>query len=365
MARRSPDTRPEETGALVPHALLRLQRSVGNRAAGRFLEAAPHVLERSCCGHCATGRPCEDDTEPEPDVVRRGRRALRASVLARAAKAPQSALMRQELFESTEDVLPGSADDELHEPAGEAYSYASQEYVASSQRAKAKKPKTKPAPKPPDHIPTATSASEGALKALAAAKRLHDQQDPAIWFDSWGNDLRDNNLNGAIDDKTEQHLSDGSHHAKTHKAKICSSPADTTDTCSPSDQSVIDVQYKVCIDIPIESYKAAGANVSTSRWIPTFFSEIRAKPNWTVWKAPSAPAELLDGDVVAASNPDHQHAGIVETGLVYNSVINLPGPSAARKFHVFNPSGKNDMVSVPRVLFESFLGIDWIARLNK
>jgi hypothetical protein len=287
-----------------------------------------------------------------------------ASVLARRATASKAALMRLELSESTEDILFGSTDDELYEPAGEGHSDAAQEYVPSSEGAKSKKPKKKPAPKTPDQIPTATSPSDGALKALAAAKRLHDQQDPAIWFDSWGNDLRDNNLNGAIDDKTEQHLPDGSHHARTHKAKICSNSSDTTDTCSPSDQSVINVQYKVCIDIPIESYKAAGANVSTSRWIPTFFAELRAKPNWTVWKGPSAPVALLDGDIVAASNPDHQHAGIVDTGL-FNSVINLPGPSAARKFLVFKPSGKNDMVSVPRVLFESFLGIDWIARLNK
>lgn len=199
------------------------------------------MVARSCCGNCAAGRPCEGDTVGEPDVVHLGRRALRASVLARAAPAPEAALMRQELSEFTEDVLSGSADDELYEPAGETYSDASQEYVASSQRAKSTKPKVKPAPKPQDHIPTATSPSEGALKALAAAKRFHDQQDPAIWFDSWGNDLRDNNLNGAIDDKTEQHLPDGSHHAKTHKAKICSSPSDPIDTCSPSDQSVIDV----------------------------------------------------------------------------------------------------------------------------
>ena len=88
------------------------------------------------------------------------------------------------------------------------------------------------------------------------------------------------------------------------------------------------------------------------------------KPNWTVWKKPAAPPQLLDGDIVAADNAEHGHAGIVDTGLI-NNVINLPGPTSLRKFHLFNPSGTNDMVSVPRLLFESYLSIDWVARLNK
>jgi len=265
------------------------------------------------------------------------------------SQASQAALMRQEVSDSLEDMDSDQSQDQL----------------ASGQGANtAKEKKTKPTPAPAERVPTATSASEGALKALEAARDLHDQRDPAIWFDSWGNDLRDNNLTGTIDEKAEQGIPDGAHYGKAFDAKICSSPSDTTDHCPPSDQSMIKVQYKVCIDIPIESYKAAGANVSTSRWIPTFFGELSKKPNWTVWKKPAAPSQLLDGDIVAADNPDHQHAGMVDTGIL-DFVINLPGPTSSRKFHLFNPSGKNDMVSVPRVLFESYLSIDWIARLNK
>lgn len=231
----------------------------------------------------------------------------------------------------------------------------------------AKSPKARPpqpVPHPAERIPTATSASDGALKAISHAKSMHDQQDPALWFDSWGNDLRDNNMNGAIDEKAEQGISDGVHYGKTFSAKVCKDPSDTIDHCPPKDQKTIKVQYKVCIDIPIESYRAAGANISTSRWIPTFFSEMSKKPNWTVWKKPAAPPQLLDGDIVAADNAEHGHAGIVDTGLI-NNVINLPGPTSSRKFHLFNPSGTNDMVSVPRLLFESYLSIDWVARLNK
>ena len=225
--------------------------------------------------------------------------------------------------------------------------------------------KEQPAPKT-DAPPQAAAggASAGAVKALASAQKMMDQTDPAVWFDSWGNDLRDNNLDGKIDDGTEQGLSDGSHYNKIFDAKICKTPTDTTDTCPASDQSATKVVYKVCIDVPIEAYQAAGISISTNRWIPTFFRELQKNPNWTVWKSPAQPANLLDGDIVAADNAEHGHAGIVSTGLL-DSVINLPGPTAARKYKVYFPSGKNDIKSVPRLLFESFLGIDWVARSNK
>lgn len=132
-------------------------------------------------------------------------------------------------------------------------------------------------------------------------------------------------------------------------------------SCPSYLRRTVDVTYKVCIDIPIESYRAAGIPISTTRWIPTFFSELRRMPGWRVWHG-HRPSTLLDGDIVAASNPDHQHAGIVSTGRFYDGVINLPGPTAARAFGVFKPSGLNDMVEVPRVLFESYLGIDYVAR---
>jgi hypothetical protein len=217
----------------------------------------------------------------------------------------------------------------------------------------------------PESVPEATSPSAGATAALKSAQTLYKQVAPAVWFDSWGNDLRDNDVNGRIDDRREQGIPDGAHYGKPHKAMVCKTPADRTDACSIADQSKIDVAYKVCIDIPIESYKSAGVSVSSSRWIPTFFGQLRKHPDWTVWKAPERPARLLDGDIVAASNATHQHAGLIETGAIYDSVLNLPGPSAARTFRIFNPSGRNDMASVPRVAFEAYLGIDWFARSHK
>ena len=215
-----------------------------------------------------------------------------------------------------------------------------------------------------------TSPSRRALQALANAQNLANQQNPAIWFDSWGNDLRDNNLNGAIDDATEQGISDGIHYKKPFKGYVCGDASVTTDKCGTS-KSLIDVQYKVCIDVPIESYGAVpGTNVSTNRNVSGFFAELKTKPNWRVSggrrnsAGSSLPSPLLDGDIVAEDvNSTTGHAGMIVTGALADSVINLPGPTSQRTYRVFTPSGKNDMMTVPKVAFELVKGIDWVARL--
>ena len=240
-----------------------------------------------------------------------------------------------------------------------------QDKTKSKTKPKAKpKPKEKETPVQPS-AEEATEPSPGAVKAIEHAKKLHDQTSPAIWFDSWGNDLRDNDLDGKVDGSSEQKLSDGVHYGKTMDAMVCKDSSDSTDSCPAADQSKVKVNYKVCIDIPIESYKAAGLTIPTTRWIPTFFGSLKSNKDWTVWKAPAAPKSFLPGDIVAAANAQHQHAGIIEGGFLGSNVINIPGPSAARKFKVFKPSGLNDMVSVPAVLFDAFLSIDWVARPKK
>ena len=82
---------------------------------------------------------------------------------------------------------------------------------------------------------------------------------------------------------------------------------------------------------------------------------------WRVWTGGRQPPTLLDGDIVAASNAAHQHAGIVEEGMM-NWVINLPGPTSHRRYGFYDQNGLNDIVSVPRSLFEAVLGIDYVAR---
>ncbi|HXI60040.1 MAG TPA: hypothetical protein VNO55_28430 [Polyangia bacterium] len=206
--------------------------------------------------------------------------------------------------------------------------------------------------------------TKGALRALAAAQDLAEQKNPGIWFDSWYNDQRDNNLDGVIDDPGEKgpKHTDGAHKAGTYTAKVSLVPSMTTQFTPDWMVSTINVIYRVCIDIPIMSYTAAKIPVSTNRWIPSFFAELKRISGWKVWDGGAKPDTLMDGDIVAARNTSHQHAGLVETGWAWDNVINLPGPTSAMKYGVYYPSYHNDIRSIPRSLFEAVIGIDLYAR---
>jgi hypothetical protein len=211
-----------------------------------------------------------------------------------------------------------------------------------------------------------TEPTAGALRALESAKRLVKQSSPAIWFDSWYNDGRDNNLDGVVDDAGEKGNGngDGAHYGRKYKARVAPVAILAPEGMPSWALREIDVVYKVCIDIPIESYVAAGIPVCRTRWIPTFFGTLKGMPGWKAWEGKQNLPELMDGDIVAACNQQHQHAGIVDTGI-YDSVINIPGPTSQRRYGMFRPSSFNDICSVPRMLFEAVLGIDRVARWIK
>ena len=94
---------------------------------------------------------------------------------------------------------------------------------------------------------------------------------PALWFDSWGNDLRDNDRDGTVDTGSEVGLSDGVHHGRTSGQTCVRYPVCRPRCAQPRSTRTVDVNYMVCIDIPIEAYRFAGVPISTSRWIPHFF----------------------------------------------------------------------------------------------
>jgi len=62
-----------------------LQRAAGNAAVARLLETRRRSLQRSCCSSCTGGASCESH-EDENELLARGARALRDSVLARRAR---------------------------------------------------------------------------------------------------------------------------------------------------------------------------------------------------------------------------------------------------------------------------------------
>jgi hypothetical protein len=215
-------------------------------------------------------------------------------------------------------------------------------------------------------------ASRGALAALAHAKAMKDQTDPAIWFDSWDNDLRDNDMDGRIDadDRGELRFAgaDGQHYTGTYQARVAPYGLGRVSTRHVPDWMLhtIRVTYKVCVDIPIESYRAARVPMPAcpKRQVGELFAGLKARAaaGWRVWEG-TPPDELLDGDIVAANHVKHPHSGIVEIGTTGAWVINLPGPSSAQLVPLaYAPSGGNDMVSVPFVLFNQIKPVDLVAR---
>lgn len=208
----------------------------------------------------------------------------------------------------------------------------------------------------------APAPTAGAQRAVEHAERMLSTE--GIWFDSWGNDLRDNNLDGVVDDRGEQGFADGVHYGRSYWADVCYVPYLEVNQCPGLLRRRVQVQYKVCIDVPLESYRAAGLPVPHIRRIPGLAAWFRRQREWQTWRAPNLPDPLLPGDFVAVMNREHQHSGIVQDvafGLLSN-VINLPGPSVMRRFYLYDPNAFNDIISIPTWVWRSFLGFDFVAR---
>ena len=206
--------------------------------------------------------------------------------------------------------------------------------------------------------------TKGALRALKAAEEMMAQTDPGIWFDSWHNDLRDNDFDGKTDEGVELMTkeSDGLHNKRTYAAKVSVDPTFPTAHQPEFLLLSINVIYRVCIDVPIEAYTTAKVPIPTIRRIPDFFKQLKAMPGWKVWDGGAKPERLMDGDIIAANRQAQHHAGILQTGWAWDSIINLPGPTAQIKYGFYRPSGRNDIRNVAFSIFEAFKGIDVYAR---
>jgi len=208
--------------------------------------------------------------------------------------------------------------------------------------------------------------SSRALAAVSYAKSLTQEN---IWFDSWGNDLRDNDLDGVVDNRGERGP-DGSHYhngSRPYRARICTDPDEHVNECEASEQRDVNVYYKVCIDIPLESYRSAGIAVPNNRWIPSltrWFENRQRSGQWQGWRAPNFPSTLLPGDYISVEGKEHQHSGIVGTGYMglLGSVIHLPGPTAMRRYHLYAPSDLHDVIEMPIAFWKLLLGFNFIAR---
>jgi hypothetical protein len=205
------------------------------------------------------------------------------------------------------------------------------------------------------------------MTAMSAVTHACSLMGENIWFDSWGNDLRDNDNDGKVDDSSEKGLYDGIHYhhgTVTYKAKVCPIKFLRTDQCPGWMQKNIDVYYKVCIDVPKESYSAAGISMPSTRRIRDIIPWFRRSSSFQTWTKPTLPTIMVPGDFIAVQSGGHSHSGIAATfgaptpWLV--DAIHLPGPTSRRSLGgqlTYWPSSDNDVFRTPWPF-----DIDFVAR---
>ena len=203
-----------------------------------------------------------------------------------------------------------------------------------------------------------------ALRAVQAAIRMHGEG--RILFDSWGNDFRDNNMNGLVDqDDGAESADDGAHYAGTYpcfalvevsrdggwdfaRRRVTVTAAQVGTVTGP-------FKYRVCADVISEAYHAARVMEhvrSTSAILGVFRSK------GYVWqRSVSYPTRYLPGDFICTLGAHGGHSAIVveesltDGGRLLPVVVELPGPSTQISDGTYNPASTND---IQRHLWSSF-----------
>lgn len=182
-----------------------------------------------------------------------------------------------------------------------------------------------------------------------------------ILFDSWGNDLRDNDNDGVVDEEDErmedgEWIEDGSHYAGTYPSFGVVAGTYTglgwnydQSLTVPSSATISgSFSYRVCADVVSQAYADAGL-MSHMRSTRRILNEFRDRG--TVWRESEGfPAEYLPGDFVCTLGRHGGHSGIVVSRSATGSaptVIELPGPSTQVDAGTYDPASTNDVREGP------------------
>ena len=115
--------------------------------------------------------------------------------------------------------------------------------------------------------------------------------------------------------------------------------------------------YKVCVDIVVESYRAAGVDLGT-RSVAALEAICQRRRDFRTWREDRGEAypELQPGDIITYKTNGHSHSGNVGPG---GSIIHLPGPS---NWLYSNRFSDNDMESTWQISWRLFFGITQVSR---
>jgi hypothetical protein len=199
-----------------------------------------------------------------------------------------------------------------------------------------------------------TSASKASAKAKKAANRVLDiYMTENILFDSWGNDCRDNNKSGKVDqnDPKEKDAKDGDHKDEPHKGfktikgKYRGVTTIDFETNEP-------VKYCVCAHVVTRAYKNAGIMPGIKGSVAKTKDWFAGNKHSKCWKfgAKNFPAEYRAGDFICSiGDKGHGHAGMIvadeasNKGTVRPLVVHLPGPSLQIRRGEYNPIRLTDL----------------------
>jgi hypothetical protein len=189
-----------------------------------------------------------------------------------------------------------------------------------------------------------------ALDAVARARAV--QRSTGILFDSWGNDLRDNDGDGVVDGKSEKGLSDGAHFGRVFtKFRVVAGTytgqgwGGGSTVVVPSTKDVSgSFQYKVCADVVSGVYAEAGV-MSKTRSTAQLLQNFRNLGY--VWhRSESWPPTYVPGDFICTLEHGSGHSGIVVDAsptTMVPRVVELPGPSTQADEGTYDPGRPHDV----------------------
>jgi hypothetical protein len=196
-----------------------------------------------------------------------------------------------------------------------------------------------------------------AIVAVTQAQALQVQG--SILFDSWGNDLRDNNIDGVVDGPGEV-SEDGAHYgglysefrvvAGTYAGGWREMPGSVVVRNSRAVRGSF--RYRVCADIVSQAYHQAGIMPHLRR-THEILDQFRHKGY--LWRrSDSYPTKYLPGDFISTWKAgDGGHSGIVmreaptRGGSEIPIVVQLPGPSTQVSDGTYDPASTNDVTFGP------------------
>ncbi len=197
-----------------------------------------------------------------------------------------------------------------------------------------------------------------AERAVEAAERMWHEG--GVLFDSWGNDFRDNDLDGLVDEADEQ-TPDGAHWGREYDRFALEPHAAWGGWSYPQlgyPRRYVEVResravegrfrYAVCADVVSEAYRAAGVMEHQDATAGILRAFRRKGYVWT--RSEGYPPAYLPGDFIATWAPGGGHSGIVvetsptEGGARPPIVVELPGPSSQISDQTYDPGSGSDIV---------------------